>query len=85
MKAINIQWDTDGEDIKELNLPTEVEIPDYLLDGYDGTNIETYCQDISDWLSDKYGFCHFGFEVADQLEKGGKYYAEIQKISRPNG
>ena len=75
MKAVNIQWDKDDEEWAELpasvvdelvdNLPTEVEIPEYLLDGYDGTNIETYCQDISDWLSDRYGFCHFGFEIAD--------------------
>lgn len=66
MKAVNIQWDKDDEEWSELpasavdryNLPTEVEIPEYLLDGYDGTNLEIFCPDISDWLSDKYGFCH---------------------------
>lgn len=70
MKAINIKWDvTDGaEDMtkKEMNeilstLPTEVEIPDHLIvddidDLYDG---------VSDWLSDEYGFCHFGFDLTE--------------------
>jgi len=63
MKAINIKWDvTDGEEdmaeseIKEIlgTLPTEVEIPK-----------EIDFEDVSDWLSDTYGFCHFGFDIAD--------------------
>ena len=47
------------------NLPTEVNIPEELIKGYDGTNLDTYYSDISDWLSDKYGFCQFGFEVKE--------------------
>lgn len=63
MKAINIKWDvTDGaedmteNEIKEIlgTLPTEVEIPK-----------EIDFEDVSDWLSDTYGFCHFGFDIAD--------------------
>lgn len=63
MKAINIKWDvTDGEEdmteseIKEIlgTLPTEVEIPK-----------EIDFEDVSNWLSDTYGFCHFGFDRAD--------------------
>ena len=65
MKAVNIKWDTDGEDIEGLNLPTEVEIPDNLISGYDEKNIDYYYSDISDWLSDEYGFCHWGFELVD--------------------
>lgn len=53
MKAINILWDTDGE---EVNLPNEIEIPDWV----DKENDE-----ISDYLSDETGFCHFGFELVD--------------------
>ena len=65
MKAVNIKWDTD-ENMEALDeLPTEVEIPDNLLEGYDGTNFDTYYPDISDWLSDEFGFCHFGFELAN--------------------
>lgn len=63
MKATNIKWDTDDEDVLACNLPTEVEIPDDIMKGYDGTNLDVYCSDISDWLSDEYGFCHFGFEL----------------------
>ena len=54
MKAINILWDTDGE---EVNLPNEIEIPDW-VDKEDD-------DEISDYLSDEIGFCHFGFELVD--------------------
>lgn len=52
MKAININWDTDGEDI---HLPNEIEIPDDIADEDDDA--------ISDYLSDVTGFCHKGFEL----------------------
>ena len=65
MKAVNIKWDTDGDMNIFENLPTEVEIPDNILEGYDGTNFDTYYSDISDWLSNEYEFCHFGFELVD--------------------
>lgn len=52
MKAVNIKWDTD-EDMKLLKeLPKEIEIPEDME--YD---------EISDYLSDQIGFCHFGFDV----------------------
>lgn len=54
MKAINILWDTDGE---EVNLPNEIEIPDW-VDKEDD-------DEISDYLSDTTGFCHFGYELVD--------------------
>ena len=54
MKAINILWDTDGE---EVNLPNEIEIPDW-VDKEDD-------DEISDYLSDITGFCHFGYELVD--------------------
>ena len=54
MKVINILWDTDGE---EVNLPNEIEIPDW-VDKEDD-------DEISDYLSDTTGFCHFGFELVD--------------------
>ena len=54
MKAINILWDTDGE---EVNLPNEIEIPDW-VDKEDD-------DEISDYLSDTTGFCHLGFELVD--------------------
>ena len=47
--AINIQWDTDGE---EVNLPDRVEIP-----------FNVSFDEIEDMLSDEYGFCVFGFDI----------------------
>lgn len=52
MKATNILWDTDGEDIA---LPTEIQIPDGMVDE----------DEISDYISDQTGFCHFGFELTN--------------------
>lgn len=72
MKAVNIKWDvTDGaEDMtqEEMNevletLPTEVDIPDSLIDKE--FDEDYYYSDISDWLSNEYGFCHFGFELVN--------------------
>lgn len=54
MKAINIQWDVD--DPRDLeNLPTEIDIPDGMEDE----------DEISDYISDVTGFCHYGFEVEE--------------------
>lgn len=55
MRAINIQWDTDGDKDALATLPSEVRIPD-------GSDIESE-EDVGDWLSDEYGFCHFGFDL----------------------
>lgn len=55
MKAVNIEWDTDGEDV---DLPTEIEIPEGLTDE----------EEISDYLSDLTGYCHLGFYL-DDLEE----------------
>lgn len=70
MKAYNIQWDTDGDKEVFEELPQEVEIPErfskenYLdIDGYDE---ETRFDDISDYLSYEYGFCHAGFEFDEE-------------------
>jgi len=48
--AVNIKWDTDGEDIEYL--PERVSIPCFIDD-----------DEIADYLSDKYGFCVFGFDI----------------------
>ena len=70
MKAINIKWDViDGaedmtkEDMDEIlsTLPTEVEIPDYLITDDEDDLLD----EVSDWLSNEYGFCHDGFELVN--------------------
>ncbi len=60
MKAINIKWDTDNDENLLRKLPTEMEIPEYIISGdlFDE-------EEISDWLSDHTGFCHHGFELVD--------------------
>lgn len=45
MKAVNILWDTDGENPEDFELPTEVNLP---------KDIEI--DEVTDWLSDTYGF-----------------------------
>ena len=50
MKAVNIIWDTAGKDVE---LPTEIEIPNGMTDE----------EEISDYITDETGFCHYGFEL----------------------
>lgn len=54
VKIKNIQWDID-EDCQDCNLPDEI-----VLDINEADVDSDY---ISDILSDKYGFCHKGFEI----------------------
>ena len=61
MKAVNIKWDTDGDMELLEELPTEVEIPDYLITD----NEDDLLDDDSDWLSDEFGFCHDAFELVN--------------------
>ena len=59
MKATCIEWDTEGIDI---DLPTEMEIPDYFIDE-DG---EPDYEGIEDYLSNETGFCHFGYVLEEE-------------------
>jgi len=64
IRITNIKWDTDGENPRDLNLPksvytTEEEIG-YDVDKGDEDGLADF---VGDWLSDTYGFCHFGFRV----------------------
>lgn len=54
MKAIDIIWDVDYEEDKDL-LPTEIEIPDEITD----------IDEVSNYISDVTGFCHYGFDLVD--------------------
>lgn len=56
MKATNIQWDADCDE-----LPTEIEIPkDFISE-----NGEVDEDAVSDYISDETGFCHYGFEIEE--------------------
>ena len=53
--AINIQWDVDdNEDLEHL--PQKVKIPKGMTDD----------DEISDYLSDLTGFCHYGFSLIEE-------------------
>lgn len=54
MKAINILWDVDDEE-DEISLPEEIDIPKDMTDE----------DEISDYISDETGFCHYGFDLVD--------------------
>ena len=55
MRAVNIQWDTDGDKDVLVSLPSEAHVPDDLAIDSD--------EDVGNWLSDEYGFCHSGFDM----------------------
>ena len=59
MKVVKIKWDTDGDKelLKTIDISNEFDVKDYEDDE------EQLLDDISDWLTDTYGYCHFGFEV----------------------
>lgn len=62
MRAVNIEWDTDGDQEILESLPKEVQMP-----------IDVRRDEIGDYLSDTYGYCHFGYQVLpnDGIEETG--------------
>ena len=65
MKAVNIKWDTDGDLELLQELPKEIEIPEHFID-------EDYDEEISDYISDVTGFCHYGFELINEWKDNFK-------------
>lgn len=63
MKAVNIKWDTDGNEELARELPAEITIPEELAENVDDMNNGT--DEIGDYLSDVTGFCHYGFELME--------------------
>lgn len=51
VKAVNIQWDTDGDMEAAAQLPQEIEIPDSITED----------DAVSDYISEATGCCHAGF------------------------
>lgn len=45
----------------EIDITEEFDFEEYEIDGE--FEKEQLLDDISDWLSDTYGYCHFGFEI----------------------
>lgn len=63
MKAVNIKWDTDGDLELLQELPKEIKIPEYLVN--ENANVDGYMEDVSDYITDVTGFCHYGFTLVD--------------------
>lgn len=57
-KAIDIVWETDGE---EVDLPTEVKLPDEIDIEDDGA--------VTDYLSDEYGFLVISYNIKTKDNK----------------
>ena len=67
--AYNIKWDTDGATLKECGLPRSVVIPDDVAD-----------DEVGDWLSDTYGFCHNGYMTGFKGEAYSDYKPLMDKV-----
>ena len=52
MKAVNIKWDTDGDE--------KLEIPDEIIE-----QLEEDGDAVSDYVSEQTGFCHYGYELVN--------------------
>lgn len=63
MKITNIKWDTDGDEEVFATLPQEIDLEkkNFEVDGE--YSRDEMLDQLSDWLSDEYGFCHGGFDV----------------------
>lgn len=60
LRAVDIEWDVDLEGMEKPDLLSEVEIPEGMDDP----------DEISDYLSDLTGFCHFGFRLVGDDGEG---------------
>lgn len=60
---VHVNWDTDNEIVE--GLPEIVNIPQVIVDKIKlEWGRENFDEGISDWLSDEYGFCVFGWCMA---------------------
>lgn len=58
--VVNIKWDTDGDDELFDSLPEEIILPVQFASVAED---EDCLDDISEWISDKYGYLHNGFSI----------------------
>lgn len=79
IKIFNIKWDV-ADDTEELSnqekneilssLPTEINIMLDDLSNYDinaKSSEDEIADAVSEWLSDKYGFCHQGYNLEEDI------------------
>jgi len=83
MLFVSVEWDLEVNEadglrtltLAEASLSSVVELPEHLekLGGELGDFVEDeqWLAEVSDWLSDEHGFCHYGFEV---ISEGNSIY-----------
>ena len=83
MLFVRVEWDLEVNEagglrtltLAEAGLSSVVELPERLekLGGALGDFVEDdqWLDEVSDWLSDEHGFCHYGFEV---ISEGNSVY-----------
>ena len=76
--VVNIKWkwDTDGDEESFDSLPEEIVLPLQFASAAEG---EDYLDDISEWISDKYGYLHNGFSVSKRTHCISTFFSEMQK------
>lgn len=64
-KIVDIKWDTDGDKALFDSLPQKIILPEQFCtedkDDYD------YLDEVSEWLSDEYGYCQSGFRIQNNV------------------
>jgi hypothetical protein len=71
----DIEWDTDGMPLDECCLPVNV----IVLDVPDDIDDEYIDNEVSELLSDAFGFCHQGFlaeKFDNETHAGGGYFPD---------
>ena len=74
----NIKWDVDyPEDLKAL--PKELPLPEqfYPLDFENSDELDEILDEVSDWLSNTYGYCHNGFILETTKEDMNKIFCLV--------
>lgn len=76
-KATRIKWDVDKEDVEEsFSLPNEIDVPKEIVE----EAMEKMVLEMSDYISDKTGFCHKGFALECYSMTKKKLFEENEKL-----
>lgn len=76
-KATRIEWDVDKEDVEEdFSLPKEIDVPEEIVE----EAMEKMVLEMSDYISDKTGFCHKGFALECYSMTKNKLFEENERL-----
>lgn len=62
-KIVDIKWDTDGDKALFDSLPQEIILPEQFCT----EDRDDYLDEVSEWLSDEYGYCQSGFRIQETI------------------